>query len=454
MNYPRAMASERSGRFLAPFQDGIGRLILVFGLALSAAGAGSGEATGASGSEEARLAEPRSSDSSDDELRRLESDLAGDPLLALATLNLGTSESEGPGTTQHVEEAKPEVATDLVTTQLVAELIGPELPTPTNAVDVVTPTNAVAAPAPETNRLDSGLTLALPMNVESINARLGALEQSLVLQRQMGMEVLASSHRTLITIVGIFVGMGSVVILVAALILVRVLNRLSEVVMALPIGHQIGRGPQLAALEAGETQVPVPTAVEHVSARFLGAMEQLEKRIHELEQTARNPLQEVTASQAEKPAKPEPERPAGLAEAAGDTELSFRALQQKQYGDAVAPAEPTAEQAKAQQVSLLMGKGQALLNLGQAEEALTSFEEVLGIEPKNAEALVKRGMALEKLQKVEAAIESYDRAIAADSSMTLAYLYKGAVCNRLQRFREALECYENALKSEQKAAAT
>ena len=104
-------------------------------------------------------------------------------------------------------------------------------------------------------------------------------------------------------------------------------------------------------------------------------------------------------------------------------------------------------------VSLLLGKGVALLNLGRADEALRCFDEAATLDPTNAETLVKRGMALEKLQKMEEALSSYNRAIAADNSMTLAYLYKGAACNRLQRFREALECYDKALDIEPKTVA-
>jgi tetratricopeptide (TPR) repeat protein len=133
-------------------------------------------------------------------------------------------------------------------------------------------------------------------------------------------------------------------------------------------------------------------------------------------------------------------------------EFSVSVLQQKQYPTVVPGPAEAADLQPVDQVSLLLGKGQALLNLGEAEQALSCFDQAVALSPNHADALVKRGMALEKLQRMEAAIESYDRAIAANASMTLAYLYKGAVCNRLQRFREALECYENALKSEQKLA--
>src|SRR4029077_1566243 len=45
-------------------------------------------------------------------------------------------------------------------------------------------------------------------------------------------------------------------------------------------------------------------------------------------------------------------------------------------------------------VALLLGKGQALLNLQQADTALTCFEEAIQFDSTNAEAFVKKGTAL------------------------------------------------------------
>ena len=92
---------------------------------------------------------------------------------------------------------------------------------------------------------------------------------------------------------------------------------------------------------------------------------------------------------------------------------------------------------QSERISVLLGKGQTLLNLDQPEGAIECFNEVIALDSKNSEALVKKGAALERLKKLEEAIECYDQAIAANSSSTLAYLYKGGVCNRLERFDEA-----------------
>jgi tetratricopeptide (TPR) repeat protein len=101
-------------------------------------------------------------------------------------------------------------------------------------------------------------------------------------------------------------------------------------------------------------------------------------------------------------------------------------------------------------LALLLGKGQALLNLQQADTALACFDEVIALDSTNPEAFVKKGMALERLGKLDEAIDCYDRAIALDDSMTMAYLSKGGVFNRLERYGEALQCYEQALRAQQK----
>jgi tetratricopeptide (TPR) repeat protein len=101
-------------------------------------------------------------------------------------------------------------------------------------------------------------------------------------------------------------------------------------------------------------------------------------------------------------------------------------------------------------ITVLLGKGQTLLRLDKPDAAIMCFDEVLAIDAKNTDALVKKGAALERLQKLDEAIDCFDRAIAADSAMTMAYLYKGGVFNRMERYAEALECYERALRTQEK----
>ena len=187
--------------------------------------------------------------------------------------------------------------------------------------------------------------------------------------------------------------------------------------------------------------------MEEVSHRFLGAIEKLEQRIVELEHTSHRP------SPAEsQPGDGNGDQPTEGDGNGGPLEFSVSALNQKQYGEIDAAAD-SAQPDPHDQAALWIGKGQAFLNLGNVEDALSCFENALDAGPQHAaDAYVKRGLALERMEKMEDALESYNQAIAADDSMTLAYLYKGAVCNRLQRYREALDCYESALRCEQKLA--
>ena len=277
--------------------------------------------------------------------------------------------------------------------------------------------------------------------VDTLSARLANIEQMLADQSHISLETQQKSTQTLLVVAGAIAAAILLGGLLAALILARALRRVSEfVVAALPTNRQLTAG---TALVASNSDLPEPpeTPVGEVTQRFLGAMEQLEQRIAELEHTA------VTApdAAANPPALGDAQPGSGNG---GPYEFSVSALNRKQYG----PTDPTAG-AATDPAALWLGKGQALLNLGLASDAVECFEKAVALDPACAgDAYVRRGMAFENLQQMESAIESYDQALAADPTMTLAYLYKGAVYNRLQRYREALDCYDSALQCERKSA--
>ena len=198
----------------------------------------------------------------------------------------------------------------------------------------------------------------------------------------------------------------------------RTISRLAEFSAASPIAHALGPGTSLPALEAGDARVVAEGPAEHSNQRLLGALERLEQRICRLEQSSPPPLQD-------------------------------RGLPDLKTANA-APLPNGAETSpEAAHITMLLGKGQSLLNLDQAGEALVCFDQVLALDPNHAEALVRKGAALERLRKLDEAIACYDRAIAADTSLTVAYLYKGGLYNRMERFNEALECYEQALRTQE-----
>jgi tetratricopeptide (TPR) repeat protein len=256
------------------------------------------------------------------------------------------------------------------------------------------------------------------------SGRLQAIEQTLTLQRKEELAAMQSSNQAMLIVAGLCAVLGFLAMLFMAYFQWRTISRLAEISAALPVAHAFGSGSPVAALGVGDTPMVTVGPAQQSSQRLLGALEQLEKRIHQLEHTPIPPLHEGAAP-AQASATP-PASPNGGP-----------------------PAAATADAPEAARITMLLGKGQSHLNLDQAEEALACFDQVLTLEPNHPEALVKKGAALERLRKLDEAIVCYDRAIAADSSMTVAYLYKGGLFNRMERFGEALECYEKALHTQE-----
>ena len=280
-------------------------------------------------------------------------------------------------------------------------------------------------------------------NAAAITSSLSLVESTLARMHERQMQSAQSANRTILIVSGVFAALGLVCLLLISLVLMRAIGRFSEVAAIAPAqGHLLGPGQPVAVLGGGEMAASRRGAAEEASSRFQSALEQLQRRIVELEQSAQA---SVSGNAAPRVVSPKP---------AEEQVLSTVDIQPLLPDDEPAAAEGEDGAAPASRATVLLGKGQALLNLDSAEPALKCFEEALALEPNNAEAFVRKGMALEKLQDWEQALESYDRAIEADQSMTVAYLYRGGVCNRLQRYREALESYEQALRTEKKSQAS
>ena len=283
---------------------------------------------------------------------------------------------------------------------------------------------------------------AVKRNNEEMEARLNRIEQSVTAQREHEIESMQNAHRFTLIMVAIFAGTGFFGMLFFAVFLLRVMNRRTETMIAQFTGQMLGPGFATPALsDGGGTQVVPANRVEQSTARFLNTIERLEKRINEIEGTA-EPASGIEGPALKKTVEPLPDadgRPLEATESKETTELE------------AAATNPKSERAERDaRIALLLGKGQALLNLQQADTALACFDEVIALDSTNAEAFVKKGIALERLGKLDEAIDCYDRAIALDDSMTMAYLSKGGVFNRLERYGEALQCYEQALRAQQK----
>jgi tetratricopeptide (TPR) repeat protein len=260
---------------------------------------------------------------------------------------------------------------------------------------------------------------------QTLEERLKTIEQSLNSQRSAEVEVLRNFNRVMVIVAAASAGIGLLALALMAYFQWRTVNRLAEITAALPAAHALAAGTPLAALGAGDAPQVTVGPAEQSSQRLLGALEQLDKRLQQIEHSERPHLTEGPVS--------------------GN-------------GASLGPVAPNGHSApegelvsdEAGRIHVLLGKGQSLLNLDNAEGALECFNQVLALAPKHTEALLKKGAALERLRKLEEAVACYDQALAADSSLTLAHLYKGGLLNRMERFDEALQCYELALHTQEK----
>lgn len=252
-------------------------------------------------------------------------------------------------------------------------------------------------------------TAAAHTNSDALATRLEMIEKSLAQSREQQMESMRNSNRTMLTLAGIFVGVGFLTLLFMAFFQLRGMNRLAEIATGMG-------GGQFPALGAVDPRLLGASGENAQSSRLHGVISRLEQRIEELE---------------------------GAAHAA----MGTNGHGERKSFPVILEAAPAA----ASHATVLIGKGQALLNLGQAENALLAFEEALTAAPDDPEAHVRKGQALERLKRFDEALACYDRAIALDPSLTQAYLAKGGAFNRQERFSEALACYEQALRSESKA---
>lgn len=249
-------------------------------------------------------------------------------------------------------------------------------------------------------------------NAADTAARIQALEDTLATQRANELLTAQKNQQSMFIMAGAF----GLTVLAAVLFMVylqwRAVTRLVEINGSRAVGLLPGNG-------RGAHPLLTSTAVADANTRLFGAVDQLQKRILELEQGSRAALAEGSSATATAPP------PAGNPETNG-------------HGDRIAG---------------MIADGQTLLNANEPEKALRLFDEALAIDPKHADALIKKGGALEKLERFNEAAACYDRVIESGGPATMAYLQKGGMFNRLARYDEALKCYEQALQAQEKKTA-
>jgi tetratricopeptide (TPR) repeat protein len=252
---------------------------------------------------------------------------------------------------------------------------------------------------------------AAKQTAEDMAARLQRLEDNLAAQRVADNEMAQKNQQMTLMLAVAFGLIVVAAVLFMAYLQWRAVARLVEL--------SARRAPEFS-FGSNATPLMANAAVEQSNARLSGAVDLLQKRILELEQSVRAPLAGKNPAATNGAHKP------------SDSKNSSSAAKDRD-----------------ECVANLLTEGQSLLDAQQPDKALECFEVALGLEPEHAEALVKKGGALEKLGRTDEAIACYDRAIAADETLTIAHLHKGGLFNRLARYDEALQCYEQALRTQE-----
>jgi tetratricopeptide (TPR) repeat protein len=91
-------------------------------------------------------------------------------------------------------------------------------------------------------------------------------------------------------------------------------------------------------------------------------------------------------------------------------------------------------------------RSSALGSLGKFEDVVTSCDRALEINPKNDSAWYNRGRALNNLGRYEEAIKSSDHALAIKPDSDYAWNNRGLALDDLGRLDEAIESYDHALE--------
>jgi tetratricopeptide (TPR) repeat protein len=252
---------------------------------------------------------------------------------------------------------------------------------------------------------------SLQQNASALDSRLQLLEQKMAEQRASEADSARRVEQTMLMVAGI--GMLALAAVVGMVFLqLRTATRLIELAMAPAPVSNGARALPVVETAAAALPASARAALEFSNARLLGVIDRLEKRILELEETVRIPLN----------------------------------------GNGSHSSEPERDTPSDRRVEDLIVEGQLYLDTNKMDKAVQCFDTALDIQPDNPDALIKKAAALEKLGQIEKAITCYDRAIDLGDSGTTALLQKGGMLNRLARYDEALQCYERALQTQEKKA--
>jgi tetratricopeptide (TPR) repeat protein len=234
---------------------------------------------------------------------------------------------------------------------------------------------------------------------------LTGLQQTLQTQKERELELAKQSNSLYLKVIIGAAGAVFLVFLFSYWFQLRCLNRVMELSHSLPV--PVPHEPALLEQENPAT------------SKLLAAMKLLEHRLEQLETpgSSRTALHsngqhaEVTSAHLSTPLlNPEP-----------------------------------VEASSASNVSLLLAKGQTLLDAERLQEALSCFQEIINLDPDHAEAHLKKGVALERMNRLDLALSAYEEALRLNPRRTVANVYKARVLAALHRYDEALSVYDSAL---------
>jgi tetratricopeptide (TPR) repeat protein len=97
-------------------------------------------------------------------------------------------------------------------------------------------------------------------------------------------------------------------------------------------------------------------------------------------------------------------------------------------------------------VASLSNRGIALLEGGNAKEALSDFDEALLLDPQSVFALTNRASALSKLERHEEAVRDLSRVIVLSPKFAVAYYNRGNAYFSMGKNKEAIGDYDTAIR--------
>ena len=135
---------------------------------------------------------------------------------------------------------------------------------------------------------------AAKRNADDMAARIEALQQIIAAQRASEVEATQKTQQFMLILAGAFGTIGLLVVLFMAYLQWRTVARLVELSSLHPAEFALGNRRVSPSLVTG-------ASVEQSNARLFSMVDQLEKRILELKQATRAPLNETTSSAVHKP---------------------------------------------------------------------------------------------------------------------------------------------------------